>query len=320
MKIKIFQYGFVFLFAILLSCSASANSWEDSFHQYPTPRVIVAQDGFELKASPSEDSKTIKTIYQDSKLEVMGYFDNLSGDKQRFYMSVWSWKQLQKGKQPNWVLIRNGGQGGEYWKSTWRDKFVTLSSIEQVYADSHMVKKVPSIYSKDIKIITQPKYVNVAGYVDSDDGRFYMSDWSWRRLSEGHDPNWVYIHKSSVSTNHSPYYSNIRDSHRPTYTLSRRSSSYSSSSYYNSDKERLVKRSFGALAQFAATEFIDNPVAAAVIGEVFSSVIEDRGFSPQGVVEGSLVNAASYELRKRGHSGLAAGVDIGNTLLYILGE
>lgn len=337
MNIKKIYCSLLFLFVALFSSSICANTWQDSFHKYSKPKIIVAPNGFEVKINPSENSKTIKIEYKNSKLEVMGYFDNLRDDRLRFYMSAWSWKQYQKGKRPNWVLIKNGGQGGKYWNSTWRDSFVKLNSIEQVYADTHMVKKVPSLYAKDVKIITTSEYVNIAGYINSEEGRFYMSDWSWRRLSEGKDPNWVYIHKSNP-TSSSEYYSNTakfnyndndsepehtknsRPSSSYSYPTTSYSSSYSPSDVYSSKRKRILKRSASALAQYASGKFIDNPVIAAAVGEAASALIEQRKFSPQEATSSAIVNAFSRKLKNKGHGNLGNVLDIGSTLQYIFSE
>ncbi len=233
-----------------------------------------------------------------------------------YYLSKWSWNS--KRRNPNWILIKSGGNGGTKWRTKWRDDFVKLPDIQQVHAETHMIKKVPSLYAKDVKIITTPEYINVAGYLNTENGRFYMSDWSWRRLSEGKDPNWVYIYENNPVTA-SKHYSNTTKFkyNEPEYTTS----SHSSSDVYSNEEKRIFRRSASALARYASDSFFDNPVVAAAIGETIAVLIERREFSFQGIATSpAVVSSFSRELRRKGHGNLANGFDIGKTLHYILSE
>ncbi|MDM8564797.1 hypothetical protein QUF74_04010 [Candidatus Halobeggiatoa sp. HSG11] len=177
-----------FATCFIWSNNVLSQDWRDLFHKYHSTKEIIAPNGFILKSSHSVDSKTIKETNEYAEIKVIGYLENLNSDRLRFYISKWSWKQASKGRNPNWILIKSGGNGGKKW----RDDFVELPNIQQVHAETHMIKKVPSLYAKDVKIITTSEYINVAGYINSEDGRFYMSDWSWRRLSEGKDPKRIF--------------------------------------------------------------------------------------------------------------------------------
>jgi len=328
MKTLLFRYKIlaILFFAIcfIWSNTVQSHDWKASFHKYRSVQKIIAPNGFLLKSNPSLSSRTIKETNSYVTIDAIGYLENLDSDRVRFYMSKWSWKRVSQGHNPNWVLIKSGGIGGKNWRAMWRDSFVKLPHIQQVYAETHMVKKVPSLYANDIKIITIPRHVNVAGYLDTGYGRFYMSDWSWRRLSEGKDPNWVYIHEYNP-TSSSEHYSNTAKFNydEPEYTTN----SYSSSSYsyppsdvYSSKRKRILKRSASALAQYASGKFIDNPVIAAAVGEAASALIEQRKFSPQEVASSAIINAFSRELKNKGHSNLGNVLDIGSTLQYILSE
>lgn len=311
-----------FISSFVWSENVFSQEWQYSFHRYSSPQKIIAPYGFILKRDPSLNARTIKETSSYVTIDVVGYLENLDTDRVRFYMSKWSWKRASRGYNANWVLIKAGGIGGKKWQAKWRENFVELPNIQQVYAETHMVKRVPNLYAKDVKIITISEYVNVSGYINTEHGRFYMSDWSWRRLSEGKDPYWVYINDSNAKNSSSEYSSNTYSSntYSPSYSSDYSSSSYSSSDIYTSKRQRIFRRSMSALAQYATGAYIDNPVAAAAVGEATSSLIEKRSFSLEETMSSAVVNAFSKELRKNGHGGLAAALDIGNALYYIFSE
>jgi len=313
---KILTMAFFFT-SFIYTNNALSQDWRDSFHKYPSTKEIIAPNGFILKSSHSIDSKTIKETNDFAKIKVVGYLENLDSDRLRFYVSKWSWKKASKGHNPNWIFIKSGGNGGKKWRTKWRDDFVEFPNIQQVHAETHMIKKVPSLYAKDVKIITTSEYINVAGYINSEDGRFYMSDWSWRRLSEEKDPNWVYIYENNPTS--SELYSNTSkfEYDAPEYTTS----GHSSSDVYSDEQKRIFRLSASALARYASDSFFDNPVVAAAIGETISVIIERREFSFKGIATSpAIVNAFSKELKKKGHGKLANAFDISKTLNYILSE
>lgn len=306
-----------FIISFVWSTNVFSQEWLDSFHRYSSPQKIIAPYGFILKTAPSINANTIKETNNYITIDVVGYLENLDADRVRFYISKWSWKRASRGYNANWILIKAGGIGGQQWQTKWHENFVKLSSIQQVYAETHMVKRVPNLYANDVKIVTTSEYVNVSGYISTEHGRFYMSDWSWRRLSEGKDPYWVYINNSKAKNSPSEYYSNTNSS---SYSSDYSSSSYSSSDIYNNKRKRIFRRSMGVLAQYASGKYIDNPVAAAAVGEAASSLIEKRNFSLQETMTSAVTNAFTKELRKNGHGGLATALDIGNALYYVFLE
>ncbi len=305
-----------FIISFVWSTNVFSQEWLDSFHRYSSPQKIIAPYGFILKTTPSINANTIKETNNDITIDVVGYLDNLDTDRIRFYISKWSWKRASRGYDANWILIKAGGIGGQKWQTKWHKPFVKFSSIQQVYAETHMIKIVPNLYANDVNIITTSEYVNVSGYISTEHGRFYMPDWSWRRLSEGKDPYWVYINNSKAKNSSSEYYSNTNLS---SYLIDS-SSSYSSSDIYNSKRKRIFRRSMDVLAKYASGKYINNPVAAAAVGEAASSLIEKRNFSLQETMTSAVTNAFTKELRKNGHDGLATALDIGNALYYIFSE
>jgi hypothetical protein len=76
--------------------------WKDWFHEYPSVQPLLTPQGFLVKAAPFSEAKTLKTRSKSTKLEVMGYLERPEG---RYYLSQWSWKQVLKGKKPNWIWL-----------------------------------------------------------------------------------------------------------------------------------------------------------------------------------------------------------------------
>lgn len=86
--------------AVLLS---SSKNWSNSFNQYQETVSISAPNGFIMKSAPSLDASTIKVNNEYSDMDMAGHIEV---DGTTFYMTQYSWQQYQKGKKPNWVILK----------------------------------------------------------------------------------------------------------------------------------------------------------------------------------------------------------------------
>ena len=76
----------------------------------------------------------------------------------------------------------------------WRDSFYQYSSIQKIKAPfGFVVKSDHYLQAKTLKEISTSTVIGAIGYLETDDGRFYMSSWSWDRALKGEPPNWIFI-------------------------------------------------------------------------------------------------------------------------------
>jgi len=67
--------------------------------------------------------------------------------------------------------------------------------------DGFVVKSAPYLQAKTLKEINTFTVIDVAGYLETNKGRFYMSGWSWKRALKGHSPNWIWIAGMPLESN-----------------------------------------------------------------------------------------------------------------------
>jgi len=114
----------------------------------------------------------------------------------------------------NWAMIHHNGITGwvnsRYLKESqctlvrknppksWRNAFYKYSSTQKVTApNGFVVKSEPRLQAKTLKDVGALTVINdVAGHLDTHEGRFYMSNWSWQQANQGKEPNWIYFYNS----------------------------------------------------------------------------------------------------------------------------
>ncbi|RKZ36374.1 MAG: hypothetical protein DRQ49_10165 [Gammaproteobacteria bacterium] len=96
------------------------------------------------------------------------------------------------------IPIFNAALAEKGW-SEWRDSFYKYSSTQKMTApDGFVVKSAPYLQAKTLKEINTFTVIDVAGYLETNKGRFYMSGWSWKRALKGHSPNWIWIKGTAI--------------------------------------------------------------------------------------------------------------------------
>lgn len=79
----------------------------------------------------------------------------------------------------------------------WQAHLVSYPEVEKVPAmHGHVVLDSPTRAARIIKQIETPSLVGCAAYVDTAEGRFYMSEFSLKRYEEGQVPSWIFIFPS----------------------------------------------------------------------------------------------------------------------------
>lgn len=72
--------------------------------------------------------------------------------------------------------------------------FTHLGQQQKIPAPhGHIVLASPTLESDILNQIAQPGTVEAIGYVETEEGKFYISQYSWEQYKAGKDPNWIYI-------------------------------------------------------------------------------------------------------------------------------
>lgn len=78
----------------------------------------------------------------------------------------------------------------------WENSFHKYLSTQPMTApDGFIVKSAPYLQANTLKETYIFGTLHVIGYLETDEGRFYMSNWSWKRAKNGQKPNWLWIKK-----------------------------------------------------------------------------------------------------------------------------
>jgi len=305
----------VLIFILTLSFSASAEEycereWLKSFYKYSTPEKLDASAGFLVKSGPCDSSDTIKTGFGNP--EVVGYLDS---DGARYYMSPWSYNQAIKGKDPNWIRLKAYDATAHYHsKNADRYQIEFYDNPEKIYAHYFEVKTEPKTTSETIKTASTPT-VGVVGYVDTKDGRFYITQWSWDRALTGKPPYWVYIPSISPryllpnvieEEEYSPKTQTHPYSNTPVYTRP-----YVS---YSSPKKQRAIVCLGQLtAKGLVKKYVKNKVVAFAIEETINAFVT-KEISLESVAASAITSFVreniKSKLQEKGQSFLANALDI----------
>ncbi len=81
--------------------------------------------------------------------------------------------------------------------NNWQEHLVRYPQPQKIPAmHAHLVLDAPSRSARIIKQIETPSLVGCAAYVDTTEGRFYMSEFSFKRYQTGHKPSWIFVFPS----------------------------------------------------------------------------------------------------------------------------
>jgi len=332
----------ILTFAFTLPFSVSAEEycergWFKSFNKYSTPEKLNAPAGFLVKSAPCDDSDTIETGVGNP--EVVGHLDS---NGTRYYMSRWSYAQAIKGNDPNWIRLKVYDSTDYYYsKNIARYSIEFYDNSEEIYTHYFEVKIAPKTVSETIKVVSKPTNVGVVGHVDTKDGRFYITQWSWDRALIGERPNWVYI--PSISPKYSITEADITEekedtiieddsySNEPVYTGSsimeeteniEESDFHNNASIYTgsfvSYSSPIKQKAIVCLGQLTAKglvkKYVKNAVVAFAIEEIIDAFVTQE-ISLESVATSAVAsfiqNEIKSKLKEKGHSLLANAIDIG---------
>ncbi len=178
------------IFALLFVSAfvAGPNSFAQ-WSEYPQPRLIIFSNGYSVTKDPRANSPIVKFVTGPTEANIKGTFTNDTG--LTFYLSDWSWDRRMSGQSHFWMLPKttpatpkpNPGSSAEYQ--------VMNSAQEFSFPKGFTIVAAPSSTAKRISTKPGPLTASVRAYKDTGGIRYYMSDWSYQRIREGHKPNWI---------------------------------------------------------------------------------------------------------------------------------
>jgi len=75
---------------------------------------------------------------------------------------------------------------------SWQDAFHKYPSIQQIFFyKGYIVKTSYVLNSKTIDIVKKATTLPIVGYLETKEGRFYMSKWNWEYGLKGNKPTWI---------------------------------------------------------------------------------------------------------------------------------
>ena len=168
------------------SFTNNAQAWQQ-LELFENPTEKMFEFGYELYASPSIQALKIKSVRKRSSVIIAGQIDV---DGTRFFVSEWSLDRF-----------RNGHNDGSYLKAIESTpppaspkQYAGLTILpnveERSFARGYHLLDRPSKNSNVVKA-HETKPCRIAAYLDTEEGRFYLSDYSLERYQKGLAPFWI---------------------------------------------------------------------------------------------------------------------------------
>lgn len=122
---------------------------------------------------------------------VIGTKHNLSKAEQ-INSSIESYQSSQPAIQPKPIVQPKRDETQPEVKA--KQPFTYFGEQKQIPAPhGHMILASPMLGADVLNQVTQAGTVAVVGYVETAEGKFYISEFSWTQYKAGKDPNWIYI-------------------------------------------------------------------------------------------------------------------------------
>lgn len=169
--------------------------WNKNLVKFESVRTFDSPSGILLKRRPVMKSQTVRTISSRRSVTVMGYIET---DGIRFYVSDLAWQDYRRKRlKPLFVYIVPNANIEIHREVSGikLTEFETDRVINTTYG--FYVKKSPYLSSANIQFVDKAADGSSSflakGFVDTVQGRFYISKWSWEQLMKGGSPNWILL-------------------------------------------------------------------------------------------------------------------------------
>lgn len=181
----------VVLLASLGGSSLLAAEPAISIEVLPAIEEVSFPDGYAVYASPDLSTPATKRVPGPTSARVAAYADVPAG---RLFLSDWSYERKQKGQSHFWMFVpRPGAQApAAAPQGITRESVVQCGTQQVAMAKGYTVVDAPHAKAKLLKTVNQGEKLNLAGYLDTTDGLYFITDWSWDRWEkEAKTPNWI---------------------------------------------------------------------------------------------------------------------------------
>jgi hypothetical protein len=92
------------------------------------------------------------------------------------------------------LIFKITALAGNSWKKLWGDSFLKYSHPKKLTArEGFIVKSAPYEHANTLKETSTLGTLKVAGYLRTEYGQFYMSEWSWKHALKGKTPSWIFV-------------------------------------------------------------------------------------------------------------------------------
>jgi hypothetical protein len=98
------------------------------------------------------------------------------------------------GQQQNQPVPINQQENKQVEQNNQKKPFTYFGKQQTIPAPrGYMVLASPTLGADILNQVAQSGAVEVVGYVETAEGKFYISEYSWEQYKAGKDPNWIYI-------------------------------------------------------------------------------------------------------------------------------
>lgn len=153
---------------------------------YEQPREEVFQFGYELYSAPSLQAQRIKSVSKKTSVVLAG---EITVNNVTFYLSDWSLQRFQQGHGDGSYLKRNENPVEGSDSFTYPELKVLPKVEERAFPRGYQVFDGPSKSAALVKS-NRAGSCAVAAYLDTTEGRFYLSDYSFERYQKQQRPLW----------------------------------------------------------------------------------------------------------------------------------
>jgi hypothetical protein len=92
------------------------------------------------------------------------------------------------------LIFKITALSGNSWKKLWGDSFLKYSHPKKLTArEGFIVKSAPYEHANTLKETFTHGTLKVVGYLRTESGEFYMSEWSWKHALKGKTPSWIFV-------------------------------------------------------------------------------------------------------------------------------
>ena len=190
-----------FLFCVLLLSTLNVGIVRAaepalSVQEFPAIKEVSFPDGYAVYDSPDVSKPATKRVEGPTTARVAAYADVPSG---RLFLSDWSYERKRQGQSYFWIFILGSGTPEPSTASTTNSSSVSRDSVvpcgvrEVALATGYTVVDAPHAKAKLLKIVKQGEKMKLSGYLETADGLYFISDWSWDRWEKeaSATPNWI---------------------------------------------------------------------------------------------------------------------------------